>query len=145
MLPLLEMRARSRPTGYSVGCLPGFFKGFDSPKSTAGEIQHAGCWEIMGRYRCLRCLMGKYKCGSSVVNTARKTLALFAARPCGLDGRASPLQGCTSLRVWSGAGAAGKSDWYWCSVCWHPGTRNGAVHQAHGTVPSTFRTSSHLT
>lgn len=34
-------------------------------------------------------------------STARKTLVLFAARPCGLDRRVSPLQGYMSLRVWA--------------------------------------------
>lgn len=92
--------------GYSVGLLPGFFKGFDSPKSTAGETQYTDCM--------LRPHVGKQWTGTGagsirrgdmnvdlLWSSARKTLVLFAARPCGLDRRVSPLQGYMSLGVWA--------------------------------------------
>lgn len=70
----LEVDLVAYPMGYSEGCLPGFFKGFDSLRNRVGEIQHEGCLirRCVGKEkkwtnaRCIGGQMGDCECGSSV-------------------------------------------------------------------------------
>lgn len=70
----------------SIGCLPGFFKEFDSPRNGAKEVQQEGCLirPYVGRKwagtRSMRWQVGDMNVDLLWNNTARRMLVFFAAQ-----------------------------------------------------------------